>query len=306
MNKNTYVSHDGVKLNLYASTIQNPKAVVYIAHGMAEHAGRYEHFAKLLNESGYDVYADDHRAHGESMIEGYRLGSCEGDVFADTVEDIQSITRYLKGKYSLPVFVIGHSYGSFLTQAFMECPNVADGYILIGSARMPKILTSSGRIVAVLTKLFKGEHAPAKMLANINFGGYDKKFREGKNAWLSVDMHNRDAYNQDPMCGQVMSAGFYESFFRGISTLYLKKNLANVSKHKPILILSGTMDAVGGFKKYVASLYDTYVSIGANVSLKLVEGARHEVLNETDTLKQEANESILNFLSMCLGSDDED
>ena len=62
-----FKAYKDYELNVYVwDEVKAPKAVVQIAHGMAEDAARYEHFAKFLNKNGYIVLADDHRAHGKT------------------------------------------------------------------------------------------------------------------------------------------------------------------------------------------------------------------------------------------------
>ena len=50
-----------------------PKAIVQIAHGLAEHSGRYARFAETLTDHGYAVYASDHRGHGRTSGAARRL-----------------------------------------------------------------------------------------------------------------------------------------------------------------------------------------------------------------------------------------
>lgn len=43
------------------------KAVVIVAHGLADHSGRYAELAQALVAAGYGVYAIDHIGHGKSQ-----------------------------------------------------------------------------------------------------------------------------------------------------------------------------------------------------------------------------------------------
>ncbi|MBD5092610.1 MAG: alpha/beta hydrolase, partial [Clostridiales bacterium] len=113
-----FESFDGTVLQCYVwEDVRNPKAVVQIAHGMAEHARRYDDFASFLNANGYIVFADDHRAHGMTStkqstkgVKGYH----KGEIYMDTVKDEVAITSFLIKKYELPVIYFGHSYGSMV------------------------------------------------------------------------------------------------------------------------------------------------------------------------------------------------
>lgn len=73
------------------------------------------------------------------------------------------------------------------------------------------------------------------------------------------------------------------------------KHLGNINKNMPILILSGDDDPVGNYGKLVVKLYNTYKKQGLNVQYKLYNGARHEILNETN--KQEVYQDIIDFLA---------
>jgi alpha-beta hydrolase superfamily lysophospholipase len=83
-----------------------PRAIVALAHGFAEHGGRYEHVAARLTDAGFAVYAPDHHGHGRS--EGTR-----GIVsLADAVADLDTVVqRALAAHPDRPLFVVGHSMG---------------------------------------------------------------------------------------------------------------------------------------------------------------------------------------------------
>ena len=103
---------------VYEWPVESPKAIVQIVHGMAEHAGRYEAFARFLNEHGYYVVADDHRGHGRTDEKS--LGYAPKDMFEHTLSDEALILETFQRKYAdTPVVVLGFSYGSFLTQHFL-------------------------------------------------------------------------------------------------------------------------------------------------------------------------------------------
>lgn len=129
--------------------VEEPRGVVQIAHGMNEYSGRYEAFAAYLNSLGYIVVASDHRGHGETDPE--TLGYWEGDMFDDTVKDLACVAKHYKEEYpDLKYILFGFSYGSFLSQRFIQkYARFLDGAILGGSSkngwRSPKRATSSRR-----------------------------------------------------------------------------------------------------------------------------------------------------------------
>lgn len=289
MKNEKFTSFDGTVLQCYLwNDVKNPKGVVQISHGMAEHARRYDNFATFLNRNGYIVYADDHRAHGLTStkqstkgVKGYH----KGNIYEDTVKDEIAITAYLKEKYNLPVIYLGHSYGSMLGQRYIELPNESVGAILCGSANMKGGLLSVGASIANMQYALLGGEKPGVMLDKLSFGSYNAKFKKDKTdfAWLSRDKEQVKKYIFDEQCGYVMSIAFYKFFFQGLKNSYKSANLAGIDKNKPIALFSGALDPVGGQGKLVRKLYDMYKKLGVkDVSIKLYDDARHEILNETN------------------------
>ena len=289
MKTEKFTSFDNTILQCYLwNDVKNPKGVVQISHGMAEHARRYDAFAKFLNANGYVVFADDHRAHGMTSTKQSKKGIYgyhKGDIYNDTVRDEIAITAHLKERFGVPVVYLGHSYGSMLGQRYIEMKNESCGAILCGSANMKGALLGVGRAVANMQyKLLGGEKA-GKLLNALSFGSYNAKFKSDKTdyAWLSRDKEQVKKYILDEQCGGVMSIAFFKFFFNGLKDSYKKENLAGIDKNKPIAIFSGALDPVGGAGKLVDKLYKQYVDLGVkDVSLKLYADARHEILNEVN------------------------
>lgn len=108
-----------VKMYIWDEIRVRPKGVVQLVHGMAEHMGRYHNFAKFLNKNGYYVYGTDHRGCGLN-VDMEHLGWDEGDMWENDLSDQLRLTEYIRIQHGdLPIVVLGHSYGSFLTQAYM-------------------------------------------------------------------------------------------------------------------------------------------------------------------------------------------
>ena len=288
MKTEKFQSFDGTVLQCYLwDNVRNPKGVVQISHGMAEHARRYDDFANYLNQNGYIVFADDHRAHGMTStkqsskgVKGYH----KGNIYFDTVKDECAITKMLKDRYSLPVFYLGHSYGSMVGQRYIEECKDYSGVILSGSAMMKGALLNTGATVANVNYKLTGGEKTAKLLDKLTFGAYNKPFKnESDFAWLSRDKENVKKYIFDEQCGYVMSVAFFKFFLNGLKESYKAENLAKIDKNKPIVIFSGYNYPVVGNVKLVKNLYDQYKSLGVkDLTLKLYPNARHEILNETN------------------------
>lgn len=184
MKNEKFTSFDGTVLQCYLwNDVKNPKGVVQISHGMAEHARRYDNFATFLNRNGYIVYADDHRAHGLTStkqstkgVKGYH----KGDIYMDTVKDEIAITDYLAEKYGLPVVYLGHSYGSMLGQRYIEMPNKSCGAVLCGSANMKGAVLGLGSSIANMQYALLGGEKEGKLLNSLSFGSYNAKFKRIK------------------------------------------------------------------------------------------------------------------------------
>ena len=276
-----YTSYDGKQIYVREWTdVKEPAGVVQIAHGMNEYAARYDRFARALNALGYIVVADDHRGHGDTDAD--TLGFCEGDMFSDTLKDMAGIAKHYGEKYpGIKYVLFGFSYGSFLTQAFIEkYARFLDGAVIAGSSRQNAAAVRAGRVFAGIGGAFKGKDAPAKFVNNVVFGGYDKKAGGEKFSWLSTDEENNEKYRADPFCMYVCSNNFFSCFFKGLSGLYKKKNAAGLDRELPLLLISGADDPVGG-EKGVGRLHDFYKKQGVKRAEKyLIAGSRHEFLNE--------------------------
>ena len=286
METQIFTSYDGKNLSCSVwDDVKNPIGIVQIVHGMAEHSKRYDDFATYLNKHGIIVFADDHRAHGLTME---RPNYDEGDLFNETIRDEIEITKYLKNTYHLPLIIMGHSYGSFLTQGYIQrnALNVS-GAVLCGSSNMDNALARLGATISSIDYNFSKDKAkPAKQLDKLIFGGYNKNFKNENQpfAWLSKDKEQVQKYIDDELCGNVMSVAFFKYMINGAKNLYKKENLAKIPKDLPLRIMSGACDPVGGKdSKDIKKLNQMYLDLGLqNVEFQLYENDRHEILNEVD------------------------
>ena len=295
MNLSRFTSHDGREIQLYVwDNVKEPKAVVKIAHGMAEHSARYDDFAQFLNSRGYVVVMNDHRGHGLTAAKD-SLGYEEGDMWGNNVADQLALLDYCREKYKLPLFVMGHSYGSFVTQAVIEEHPDVKGFVLCGSNYIKGISFSLCRIIARSMCRNKGGRHPAQLIVNLSFKMYEKKF-PGSNAWLNTDEAEVKKYNDDPMNGFVCSANFYRTFMNGIKRLYKKEYYSQINAEKPLLLIAGSDDPVGAYSKGVRKLerfYKNKVKM-VDVTTHLYDGARHEILNEK--CKQQVYNDVVDWL----------
>lgn len=274
--------------------VENKIGAVVIVHGMAEHSDRYDDFAKRLNREGYVVLADNHRGHRFNP-DGEK-GVVAPDSFENSVRDIKSVVDYAKQNYGVEVALFGHSYGSFLSQRYLEL--YADSVkccVLSGTAYMKGALVGMGKVIAGLQRFFVGGEKTGKLIDKMSFGAYNKPFEaQGQRfAWLSRDRKKVAEYEADEYCGYPLSIDYYYYFFRSIQKMY-SDAVKSVPADIPILIAIGSDDPVSNRGVLAEKLYKFYLQNGLNVELKVYPGARHEILNEIN--RAEVYDDITAFI----------
>ena len=298
MEKLTFTAKDGKTIHYRLWRSSAPKGLLQISHGMAESPLRYDEFAEFMAKNGYVVFADDHRAHGDTDgCSGYS----DGDVYSLTLSDMAELNGIMREKYKgLKLVFFGHSYGSFLAQGFLEeYGALCDGFIIGGSAYMSGFEVIGGDMIASLNCALGRAEKPAKILAKMSFDSYNKKYSDGT-IFISSVKEECDSYLKNPECGFILSFAFYKFMFKAFKRLYKKENYSKIDVTKKLLIISGADDPVGGYSKNTKKLYDFYTSTVkmTDVTIKLYSGVRHEYLN--DVSKNEARADVLAFCrSVC-------
>ncbi len=285
-----------------------PKAVVQIAHGMAEHSARYARFAEQLTAHGYAVYAADHRGHGGTAAtpedEGY---FADRDGWATVVDDLHLVTEQARSEQpGLPVFLLGHSMGSFLARSYAaRYGDELAGLVLSGTAGDPGLLGKVGGFVAVVEGRIRGRRHKSTLLNTLSFGQYNKAFAPNRTEfdWLSRDPAEVDKYVADPQCGNVFTSGFFVDLLGGLAEINSDDLVARVPKDLPIHLVAGSMDPVGDRTKGVQQVASQYRRLGvSDVTTTFWPDARHEVLNETN--RDEVTAEIIGWLDAHLPSPD--
>ncbi|MEB4856986.1 alpha/beta hydrolase [Priestia megaterium] len=278
------------------------KGVVQIAHGMAEHIGRYEYFANVLRQHGYIVYGNDHRGHGQTALKDEdKRFFAEENGFDTVVYDMIALTKHISTEHSgLPIFLFGHSMGSFLTRRYIQLDTEhIHGVILSGTGSIPSLSLQGGILAAQIEIKRKGLRSPSPFLDKLSFGQYNKSFHPARTPfdWLSQDNEAVDLYVNDPYCGGVFTAGFFYDLLTGIKQISNLANIKLVPSSLPIYLVSGEYDPVGSYTKGVVKVYNDFKKAGLqDVSYRFFKECRHELLNELN--KDEVIEDILNWLNV--------
>jgi len=263
-----------------------PEAVLHIAHGMAEHGERYDQFARFLVAKGIAVFANDHRGHGKTGEKAGLMGFfAEENGFDRVVADLYAVNCRIRSLYpGVPVFLLGHSMGSFLALRYCQIYGESiRGLILSGTGGKGGRAVKLGKMLARLEMLRKGKRAPSPFLAGLVFAGYNRKIRNPKTLfdWLSRDEQTVRAYIDDPLCGFVCTASFYYDLFTGLELIRDPRLIRQIPKKLPVFFFSGTEDPVGGYAKEVKKMIRSLKESGMeNVESRFFPGGRQEMLNE--------------------------
>jgi alpha-beta hydrolase superfamily lysophospholipase len=299
MDSFTLSASDGADVACYRWLVDAPKAVIHIAHGMGEHAKRYDDVALALNAAGYSVYANDHRGHG--VTGQAQLGYMGGDGWNRVLADAYEINRHIQGAHAgAKIILLGHSMGSMMSQLYItRYGHSISALVLSGSpgfkAKFPNVMSS---LIARFESWRLGPNQSSDLMQQRLFGDANKPF-DGPNAtgfeWLSRDARQVQKYIDDPLCGFVLTTGSLVNLLEGSMKNQQTDVLAKIPKHLPIYVFSGSDDPVHGEQKDIRRMLQAFYNQGlTKVTTKWYPGGRHEMFNETN--RQEVLADLINWL----------
>lgn len=289
MTEFTFLSTDG-KTQLHGMRWEpeggSVRAVLQICHGVAEHIARYDAFARYLNGLGIAVVGHDHLGHGLSLPEGgtpVYFGA--GNTWNTVVDDIYVLHQRIRLWYpDVPLCIMGHSMGSFLTRTYLiRYPGTVKAAVIMGTGWQPKAVIAGGMAVAKAVGAVVGENGTSDLVTNLAFGAYNKLFAPNRTScdWLSADEGNVDAYMADPLCGADATVDLFRQMLSGIRFNQKLSNLRQMDPRIPVLFVAGEKDPVGDCGNGVRRTYQEFRRAGVqDCTLKLYPGLRHEILNE--------------------------
>ncbi len=283
----------------------NIRAVIQLNHGMIEYIERYDEFANFLCNHGFAVYGHDHIGHGESVSSPADWGIMHTDTPSDTmVEDMFSNYKIAKAAHpDLPYFILGHSMGSYLLRKFLSVKakdlQGVNGAIIMGTGTVADGAINAGMFVVNMISKIKGRDHKSKMVEGLmfdsNYKKYDVTGKDPENSWLSKNVENVKKYYSDPKDTFAFSVNGYKVLLECTGYDNKPANIEKMNKDMPILFVSGTDDPVGAMGKGVEAAYRKFKDAGIkDVTIRLFENDRHEILNETD--RDKVYEEILSWM----------
>lgn len=270
----TFTSRDGIAIHVHEWIPEGEvRGVVQIAHGMGEHAARYAPLAGHLAGLGFAVYAGDHRGHGLSMHAG--AGHFGENGWNLLVEDVAALTRIARERHpGVPVILLGHSMGSFAAQQYLlDHAALVDGVALSGTTAVDGLLT--GLAEAARQAAESGVEGGVFDAFNAGFAPHRTDAD-----WLSRDEKQVDAYLADPLCG-------FSADDRGMADMGAAAGRlaapAGIPADLPVYVFVGDHDPLNARLALSDLLVSRYREAGlTDLTYRSYEGARHELLNETN------------------------
>ncbi len=284
----TFPSKDGIHTvyaELYTPKTKSAKAVIQLAHGMIDYVARYEGLADYLTGEGYIFAGNHHLGHGKTAGKSDDFGFfAEKDGVNLVLADMHTMNKQLRDMFpALPIIIMGHSMGSFLTRLYIEqYPHSIKGAIIHGTSG-PVGIAPLGSLLAKAISKIRGVRYRSRIIDKMAFGAYNSKFpkSEGKNAWLTRDVSAVSGREDDKYTSFKFTASGFEDLLKMIRGCNRQEWFEKYPKELPTLIVSGDMDPVGKYGKGPDYVYKHLLISGCNnVELKLYEGARHELFNE--------------------------
>ena len=253
----TFAGHDGVEIFWQRAEPDDgkPRGVVLIAHGYAEHLGRYKGFVEHLAARGIATAALDHRGHGRSA--GPR-GHCLD--FHELVSDLRTLADMAAEWWAeTPRLLFGHSMGGLIAFLYLlRHPETVRAGALTGPAfRVPDQAPRSVQRIAILL----GRVAPRLTL----------KSKLDQTA-LARDPAVGQAYVKDPLVHRAATVGF----FRAIKAAQAIARIEAPKLKVPLLILQGDADRIVD----PAGAADIAARLTSPHQLIMLPGYFHELLNE--------------------------
>jgi alpha-beta hydrolase superfamily lysophospholipase len=257
--EHTFDGVDGVRIVYDVWTPDtDPRGVVILAHGLGEHARRYDHVAERFGRDGLLTYALDHRGHGRSG--GKRVLVKDISELTDDFDTLVDLAT--KEHPGVTRIVLGHSMGGGIVFAYgVEHPDNYDLMVLSGPAVAAQ--TAVSPLLAWFAKTI-GAIAPGLPLQELDAGA------------VSRDPAVVNAYNTDPLVYHGKVPG---GIARALLLVGETMQQRAASLTAPLLVVHGSEDRL---IPEIGS-HQLVEAVGSSdVELKVYPGLYHEVFNEPE------------------------
>ena len=298
-----FAGYNGIILPAYLWLPEGEvKAVLQITHGMTEHMGRYEAFARYLCSMGITVAGFDLRGHGKNPGDAEVASFGEGG-WAASIEDMRLFYELLEQRLTVvPHYMLGFSLGSFLLREYLtKYPDEGEvaGAIIMGTGHQP------GWLLSIMMGIVNGQIKKAgfdkttDLVRQLSFGTYNQKFKPNRTTadWLCADETELDKYLADPLVRKDISAGLFWELLGSMKRTGSAYEYDGWDTSIPILLISGQDDPVGDGGKGVQEISRRMKKSGMeNVTIKLFPGARHDLLHEEKNVADATRKYIAEWI----------
>ena len=286
----TYLSRDE-ETTIYAEKYvpeKDVKGILIVAHGMNEYFGRFREMSEFLAHEGFVVAGPDHLGHGHTArdYQGEFGYFAENDGATIVVRDVHRLKKMVQAEYpDKPVFLLGHSMGSFIARNYIEMYGSGiRGVVIMGTGSFNDMITRIQKIYLRFSSLFGGWHKRDGFCTRVAVGQFAKVFpQDGPGGWTCSRREVREETLKDDLMGREFTLNGYNCLCDLILRMQDRKRMEKIPRTLPVCFMSGEQDPVGNNGACPKALAATYRALGfKDVEYKIYPGDRHELYHETD------------------------
>jgi len=269
---------------------KEPKGVVQIIHGAAEHAARYDDFANYLNSLGFHVTGNDHLGHGKTANNPDYVYFDSVMGFHKVYEGVKTVRDYIGEHYpKLPVIMFAHSMGSFIGRyAILHDHKRYDQALFSGTGLFNPIKTAFGRIIATLITRFKGDKYVSEFFNHRIMDGHIRNMQKNglinkRIEWITQDRGIQMDFLESEYCGMPFTIGAQKDILTFMPEIQDKRMIKASASSTAIYFVSGDLDGLGRYGESAKRLFNIYHDCGySNVKYSILNNTRHEIINAVD------------------------